>query len=204
MDRDELHDLITILKEEFEAGRIKVNSADTIEDMMRVRFAPDGKIDPSTVSGSVRALALATAGVRYERAIRKIPLQEVQEQYFASLGEFFGAAFDQMKSHGASPQEIANAIAKSDKAVTAFTSGLGEFAAGLQEFWDHYGPVVGAHLSDMRSLKVVFGGDFFPSYTANIACSVGLYTDTIVLPDPLHRITLFHGTMPPGNSSNSQ
>jgi hypothetical protein len=197
MDRDELHDLITILKEEFEAGRIKVNSIETLEAVKRVRFAADGKIDPSTVSGSVRALALATAGARHERAIRKIPLREVQEQYFESLGGFFGPVFDQMKSHGASPQEIASAIAKSDKAVAAFTSELDGFAAGLREFWDYYGPVVEAHLSNMRSLKVIFGGDFFPSYTANIACSVGLYTDTIVLPDPLHRITLFHGTMPP-------
>jgi hypothetical protein len=69
MDRDELHELITILEQEFEANRIKVNSAETLEDMMRVRIAPDGKIDPSTVSSSVRALALAAAGMKH-RALR--------------------------------------------------------------------------------------------------------------------------------------
>jgi hypothetical protein len=135
--------------------------------------------------------------MKHERAIRQISLREVQEQYFTSLESLFGPAFAEMKRHGVSAQLIADDLAKNDKAVNAFTAGVSEFAAGLREFWDYYGPVVAAHLSDMQSLKVIFGGDFFPSYTTNIACSVGLYTDTIVLPDPLHRITLFQGTMPP-------
>lgn len=79
MDRDELHDLITLLKQEFEAGRVTIRSAHTLEDMKHIRFASDGKIDPSTVSASVRALALAVTGATHERAIRNIPLREVQE-----------------------------------------------------------------------------------------------------------------------------
>ncbi len=122
MTRDELHELITILTKEFEAGRIKVNSADTIEDMRRVRFAADGKIDPSTVSSSIRALALATAGARHERVIRQIPLREVQEEYFNGLATQFGPIFDQMQKVRANPQEFANVIANNDAALNSFTS----------------------------------------------------------------------------------
>lgn len=102
-----------------------------------------------------------------------------------------------MQKARANPQEFANVIANNDKALNSFTEAIDEFAAGLDEFWDHYGSVVETHLKDMSSLKVIFGGDLFPSYTENIACSVGLYTDTIVLPDPLHRLTKLRSIMVP-------
>jgi hypothetical protein len=197
MDRDELHELISILKKEFEADRIKVNSADTIEDMGRVRFAADGKIDPSTVSSSVRALALAVAARKHEQEIRKIPLREVHELYFEVIEKFLGPLFEEMKRHGVDAHVMSQVVAKNDKALTAFTSSLEEFSAVISEFWDYYKPVVESHLKDMRSLKVVFGGAIFPSHTVNIASSVGLYTDTIVLHDPLHRLTTLRHTSAP-------
>jgi hypothetical protein len=63
-------------------------------------------------------------------------------------------------------------------------------------FADTEGIIHCAHVqAESLSLKVIFGGDLFPSYTDNIACSVGLYTDTIVLPDPLHRLTKLRSIM---------
>jgi hypothetical protein len=197
MDRDDLHELISLFKEEFEAGRVVIRSKDTLEDLKRVRLAPDGKIDPATVTSSVRAHALAVAGAVHERAIREMPLREVQEAYFDGLTKHFGTIFDQMQQAGGNPQNVANAIVSKDSLVKAFAEEVQQFAAGLQEFWDDYGPVVEAHLKDLRSMKTVFGGDLFPSYTENIACSVGLYTDTIVLPDPLHRLSTIHAIMEP-------
>lgn len=172
MDRNGLHDLISLLKQEFEAGRVTVRSADTLEDMQRVRFGSDGKIDPSTVSPSVRALALAVAGATHERAIREIPLRQGQEAYFDGLTKHFGTIFEQMQQVGGNPNNVANALVSKHNFVDSFAEDIQQFAVDLQEFWNDYGPVVEAHLKDMRSLKAVFGGDLFPSYTENIACSV--------------------------------
>ncbi len=45
-----------------------------------------------------------------------------------------------------------------------------------------------AHVEDMHdTLKAVFGGDLFPSHSENIASKCGIYTDTILLPDPFMR-----------------
>ncbi len=71
MDRDDLHELISLLKEEFEAGRVVIRSEDTLEALKRVRFAADGKIDPATVTSSVRAYALAVAAAVHERTIKR-------------------------------------------------------------------------------------------------------------------------------------
>jgi hypothetical protein len=36
MDRDELHDLIALLKKQFEDGKVKINSAQTLRELGRV------------------------------------------------------------------------------------------------------------------------------------------------------------------------
>jgi len=84
-----------------------------------------------------------------------------------------------------------------DSVVRAFQTDLEEFTSGIHDFWNDYGRVVDLHLADLKCLKSIFGGDIFPSYVANIACSVGLYMDTVVLPDPLLRILSLAKVMPP-------
>lgn len=193
MEREELDQLMKLFKEEISANRIKIHSEQVLSDLSKVRLASDGKVDPSTVSSSVRAMALAIAASRAQREMRKISLAEVQAQYFEILDRFFGEPFSEMKRHGLDPQIVAADLASRHSIVKAFVDDIEEFAEGIKEFWDLYGPVVELHLKEMPSMKAVFGGDIFPSYVSNIACSVGLYTDTIVLPDPLQRIITFRG-----------
>jgi hypothetical protein len=189
MDRDELHELVMLLKNGLAAGQIKVPESSSVRASLdAVRFAQDGKVVPESVDGVVKAAALAAAGAQQQREMRKIPLREAQSQYFDILDQFFGTPFSEMQKHGVSPAQVAEHLASQESIVAAFRTDMPEFVSGMSEFWDYYGPVVDLHLSELGSLKSVFGGDVFPAYTANIACSVGLYMDTVVLPDPLLRI----------------
>lgn len=43
------------------------------------------------------------------------------------------------------------------------------------------------HVQDIQSLKAIFGGETFPVGHRNIVSASGVYTDTIVLPDPFLR-----------------
>ena len=162
-----------------------------------MRTDSDGKIDPDSVDGEVRALARALLGAKTHRALREIPLREVQSRYFDILEDNFGKLFSEANRHGASMQQISEFFSSKPSMVSAFSGEVDEFADGLENFWDRYAPVVEAHLGDLKSLKSVFGGDFFPSYTSNIACSVGLYMDTVVLPDPLSRLLTMRSAMAP-------
>ena len=188
MERDELHRRVMILKEELEAGRLNfVPDLQVLNALGEVRYASDGKVDPETVDASVRALASGVAFLRQHEELKRVPLLEVQRAYFDLLELFFGRPFSEMKRHNVSPHAIATGMASTESLVSAWANEAEQFASRITEFWTSFGPVVYAHLQDMRCLKAVYGGDFFPSYTANIACSVGLYVDTIVLPDPLLR-----------------
>jgi hypothetical protein len=197
MEPDELDELITFLKEELEAGRVKVYSAHTLEALARVRRGSDGKIDPISVDGSVRALALDVLGARMHDTLRQTPLRDVQSRYFDILEQNFGQIFSDERDAGLSPQRAARFISADSALVAEFTARVETFATGLEQFWEVHGPIVEAHLGDMSSLKSVFGGDIFPSYTSNIACSVGLYVDTVVLPDPLSRLLTMRSTVAP-------
>lgn len=197
MDRDELHDLVISLKEKLAAGKFVSRDPGLLRELSEVRLADDGKVDPATVGSKVRATAYASAASDASREMEQISLQEVQNRYFKILEDNFGSIYSGMKRRRLNPQQIAGALAQQDKVVNAFTADLPEFASGLAAFWDFHGPIVEHHLRKQPTLKSVFGGDVFPSYTANIASAVGLYADTIVLPDPLHRLTTYASVMKP-------
>lgn len=193
MDKDELHQRLMILKEEIESRKIKVPSLEIIESLKKVRYGTDGKVDPATVDSSVRALAGAVMLIRQHNELKTIPLIDVQRAYFDILDKYFSHPFAEMTEHKANPHLVASQMAAQPNIVEAFKADAPAFADGIREFWEANAPVVRAHLEDTHVLKAVFGGDIFPSYTANIASSVGLYIDTIILPDPLLRIsTLFN------------
>jgi hypothetical protein len=72
MDRDELHERVMLLKEEIEAGRVKfVEGLGVIDSLQKVRLGSDGKIDPGSVDGLVRSLALGVSYGRFRREAKK-------------------------------------------------------------------------------------------------------------------------------------
>lgn len=194
MDREQLHELVLTLKEEIASGRIVVKSAHTIEALRKVRYSEDGKVDPTTVDSSVRALGLATLAGVSRRQAKETSLREVQSAYFEMLDSFFGEAFYEMRQRGLNAHDMASVLSRDQKTVKAFQDDYGAFTTGVHDFWHHFGPALQAHIDDLTSLKSVFSGDISPSYMSNIACSVGLYMDTVVLPDPLLRLIVYWST----------
>jgi hypothetical protein len=198
MNPDELDEQMKLLKEEIKAGRVRIRKGlKVIDSLESVRYASDGKVDPDTVDGAVRALARGVAYGRFRREVKKVPLRESQTKYFEILDRFYGGPFAEMKKHGLTPPQVARDMASRPKMVEAFATEAADFFSGIKEFWEYYGPVVEIHVSEMQALKSVFGGDIFPSYVGNVATSVGLYIDTLILPDPLTRTSTFLGPMKP-------
>jgi hypothetical protein len=183
------------LKEALEAGRIYPQQ-EILDSLRKVRYADDGMIDPESVDSRVRATANAVVVITSKEELKKIPLREVQSAYFELLQPYFGKPFQEMKRHAITPVDIAQDIASRDNLVRAYISSADEIFSQIQSFWETYHPVVVAHLEELHCLKSIYGGDIAPSYTTNIACSVGLYVDTIILPDPVLRARhLFQGQM---------
>jgi hypothetical protein len=198
MDRDALHEKIMMLKEEIEAKRIVfADGIDIAESLRKVRLAADGKIDPDSVDSRVRAVALGAAVGVHRREDKKISLRESQVEYFSILENIFGFSFAEMQKRELAPPIMANYLASKPELVNEFAVNAEQLFENIRDFWEYYGPSVRAHLEDLQALKSVFGGDIFPSWTTNLATSVGLYIDTLILPDPILRVADLFPTLSP-------
>jgi len=124
-------------------------------------------------------------------------LLDIQSSYFELLDIFFATPFAQMKKHQLNPHQIAKQAASVPSLLKAFEAEGAEFASSIREFWSVFGVEVDEHVRRLPGLKSFFGGDVFPSYARNIANSVGLYVDTILLPDPLLKLCDFIGKVNP-------
>jgi len=181
---------LKILKQQFEAGKIRIaEGLQVVESLKRVRYAPDGSIDLDTVDGLVRSMALAVEAMHDREEMKKsASLAEIQTTYFEFLEKNFGHFHRVMVDRGLTPHDAGVALSRTPTTVAELTSNLEGFLSTIEEFWSSAGPIAIAHVEDMHdTLKGVFGGDLFPSASENIASKCGLYTDTLVLPDPYLR-----------------
>jgi hypothetical protein len=181
---------LQILKKQFEAGKIKIaEGLRVIESLKAVRCAPDGSVDLNTVDGFVRSLALGVGALHDREELKKaIPLAEIQTTYFKFLDNNFGFFYKLMVERGLTPHQAGRAASQSNASIEEVIKPLPDFLKTLEDFWTHSAAAAYAHIVDMHdTLKGVFGGDLFPSNNQNIASKCGLYTDTLILPDPFLR-----------------
>jgi hypothetical protein len=181
---------LKILRQTMEDGKITIPDDPHIKDsLLAVRYSPNGEIDLDTVNGVVRSMALTITFVHDREELKKsFPLDEIQKTYFEFIVRHFGEYYKTMNEHMLTPHDIGVALSQREEVVTKITGEIPKFLDVIEEFWKDAGDAVFAHIEDMQdSLKGVFGGDLFPSQNENIVSKCGLYTDTIILPDPFLR-----------------
>ena len=181
---------LQILKKQFEEGKLKIaEGLQVIDSLQAVRYAPDGTVDLDTVDGLVRSMALGAEFFHDREELKNtIPLSEIQNTYFTFLENNFGHFFKIMRERELTPHDAGIALSRQNSTIEELTKNLPDFINTIREFWEGAGDVAHAHIEDMHTaLKGVFGGDLFPSHSENMASKCGIYTDTIILPDPFMR-----------------
>lgn len=191
-DREELNARMMLLKDYIETGKLQfIKDKEVIESLKKVRYSSDGKVNPNTVDSLVRSLAKTVSWMKYEEDLRKIPLKQIQEEYFHILELYFEHPYQEMLKHNVSPHVIAMEMSEKPSLVKALSLDAENFKNGILEFWQTFGDAVRVHIQDLKGLKTIYGGDIFPSYRKNTLSSAGLYVDTTILPDPMLRVASF-------------
>ncbi len=195
---------LKILKEQIDAGKIHIAPGLRVIDSLKaVRYASDGSIDLDTVDGLVRSMALMAESEHDREELKgQFPLKDIQQNYFTFLQNNFGEWYKLMIEHQQSPHSVALALSRDKDVVAQTNRDLQEFLSTIKEYWESVGDVAQWHIEDLYSgLTAVFGGDLFPTHDSNLASSCGVYTDTIVLPDPyLRSLHLFEQWEPSGRT----
>lgn len=185
---DALRWRLELLKTKLDEGN--VHFAPHLVDVMKasldaVTYGPDGKINLDTVDGRVRSLALAAAGLQERENIKNlVSLHDISNRYFEFISKQFGLLADNAEHEGLDAHQTAFAVSRTSEAVEEVSKKWPDFLGTLEEYWTSVGEAAFIHIQELEGFKAIFGGDLFPSYTRNIASSVGLYSDTIVLSDP--------------------
>jgi hypothetical protein len=129
------------------------------------------------------SLAVAVMQQR-EETKRSISLEDIPNTYFEFVEKNVGFIRDTSKSENLNAHQFARMASESSTAVSDIAPQIAGFVEALEEFWKAAAEPAHYHIQDLTGLKAVYGGDLFPSHSQNIASSVGLYTDTIILGDP--------------------
>lgn len=180
---------LRILKDRLKAGKVSFSSDEMANSLKAVRELDDGRIDLSTVDGRVRSMALAVEAIHDREETKALmSLREIQHAYFEFLELEFGPLYKAMRKKGANPHTAARAVTQRAETKKELAASARAFVANIREFWTGTGDIAHLHVSDLHgALRGVYGGDLFPSPTANLASKCGLYTDTLILPDPFLR-----------------
>lgn len=195
---------LTILQQQMQEGKVKIaEGLQVVESLKAVRVGPDGQIDLNTVDGNVRALSLAVAGMHERNELKKqISLSEIQNMYFQFFEINFMKFFKIMRERGITPHEAGLAAKNSEGTIREMVQFLKPLMDFIEEFWSNVGDIAHIHVEDMHNnIKGIFGGDLFPSHSENIASKCGIYTDTIVLPDPFLRTKAVFERATPANQA---
>lgn len=186
-------DRVFLLKEQLEAGKMRFASQELADGFRRsyeaIRLRPDGKVDPSSLDGRIRAMTLAIVAMKQrDDAKKSLSLARVQEEYFKFLFREFGWLYDQMIKAEATPAAVAEITSRHDDMMQGLAEALPEMVDVVREFWLSVSEAAGYHLQDSQQLKAVFAGDIFPAHWENAVSTAGLYVDTIILPCPITRL----------------
>ena len=203
---DEVQDLtdrVFLLKERLEAGKIRFASQELADGFRHsyeaIRLRTDGKVDPASLDGRIRAMTLAIIAMKQrDDAKKSVSLARVQEEYFSFLFREFGWLYDQMMKAEATPAAAAEITSRHDDIMQNLAEALPEMVDVVREFWSSVGDAAGYHIQDSQQLKAVFAGDIFPAHWENAVSTAGLYVDTIILPCPITRLGAMLKAAPSG------
>ena len=183
---------LKILSEQLKADKVKIAShlAEGFEESFRnIKYDESGEIILESVDGRIRSMALAIEHFDTREKLKKeISLVEIQKLYFDLIEHNFDFIYQQMLKANSTPHHIAEFLSTKADFVDNMFEQIPGFMDAIISFWKQVGDIGYWHLEDNHSnLTGVYGGDLFPTHDENIASKCGIYTDTIVLPDPYVR-----------------
>ena len=183
---------LKIFQEHLKAS--KINIAEHLREglsdsISKIRYDSNDEIILDSVDGRIRSMALAIEHFDTRDKLKKqISLHEIQNLYFELIEQNFGEFYSQMNNLDETPHNIAEFLSRNEDFVSGMVDQIPSFMEALIGFWKNIGDVGYWHLEDnLENITGVFGGDLFPAHDENIASKCGIYTDTIVLPDPYIR-----------------
>lgn len=197
---ENVSEAIAIFETELAAGEIQ-NQIDpmVIDSLSAIEYDENGLVVLDSVDPILTVAAVQVRDDVVEREASRMPLIDVQKEYVKFLEHYFSKPYADMLKNNLTPHQMADIMSSDDKYISSWKSAAPEMLQSLQKIWQLFGLVTAVHLRQMPTMKAVYGGNVFPHPKSNLVSNVGLYADTLVLPDPIFYCLSMHDFLNPQN-----
>jgi hypothetical protein len=117
-------------------------------------------------------------------------IKKVYEEYFAIIDSYFGGIKHHLDLSDNFPHiKMADRIAGYDFVADLIIDATDDLGETIKNFWIKNAPAVQEYLDNSSGLKCVYSGDISPVDLETFLKRTVLYIDTIILPDPITKLT---------------
>ena len=122
----------------------------------------------------------------------KNPLLAIYEPYFEDLNKIFGNLVKEARKHKTSATDIAHDYLSNDTRRQHFIDELPNLSRSVIRFWKINRNEVREEINKIPGSLARFGGDIGPHFDEHIFQKAGVYFDSIIVADPLLKISEMH------------
>jgi gas vesicle protein len=114
-------------------------------------------------------------------------LLDIQKGYFNIVKKYFGHFYDEAKRNNVSAYDIANSVMRNPRLAKITNEYIDEtFGQEINLYWNNNFRDLINEVKKLKGLRLYFSGDISPA-DSSIINRLGLYADTIIIPDPTLR-----------------
>lgn len=124
-------------------------------------------------------------------------LIDIQKGYIEIVKKYFNHFYTESKKRGASPSLIARDLLSNPYFSRLINENIEEtFLGEIEDYWEKNYLDLISEIKKLTGLKLYFSGDISPS-EFGVVNRMGLYADTIILPDPVLRASMISKIVQP-------
>lgn len=122
------------------------------------------------------------------------PFAEILRPYFDWLSQDFEHFANEAVKNNVTPDEIARHFLSDDRLRTSFNKYLmPEIESKVIGYWSQNNIAILSEIAKLSGLKARFGGDMGPQHSQRIFERLGVYFDSLIVPDPVLRCITMRG-----------
>lgn len=122
-------------------------------------------------------------------------MNKIFNNYFEIIDSFFRSIKHYLDKKDDSHIELSERIANYPFVSDLISDAISDIDIEIEKFWKDNIKQVIQYTIQQDSLKCLFSGDISPVILENFIKKTALYIDTVILPDPIYNLTLFHKQM---------
>jgi hypothetical protein len=122
----------------------------------------------------------------------KYSISSIYSKYFDIVDSFFGSIKHYLGDESDSHIDLGIQIGSYPLISDLILDSVDDLGEEIEKFWEQNAKHLFDFVKDQETLKCVYSGDISPVILEDFVRKTGLYVDSIIIPDPIWNLSVFH------------